>query len=182
MLMTPKKAITMLVTLAAIFLLTGTSIASDVTKGIPGLKWGDLVKNAKGYRLQHCGEISARGDPSFYTILSPEDFKMVGLSSKTHKAWTPPILWTYNNRLLGVQFDLADTNNAVTALLKELGEPTKKRSNNTTYGICEWKIKNSVLIKALDLRKMGYTVQIYHIPTLKKLNDARKKLGMEAWE
>lgn len=163
------------------FVFEAVAAASDISRGIPGLKWGESVKSAKVYKLQHCGEPDAKGEPSFYNILSPEDFKLIGISTKTHKAMTlPPVLWTYNNRLMGVQLELRDTRNAISALKKNLGEPSRKRPTNTTFGIYEWNIKGTVRITGIDMRN-GYMVTIYHLPTLKKLNDARRSMGKSAW-
>ncbi|NLT49268.1 MAG: hypothetical protein GXX92_12720 [Clostridiales bacterium] len=170
-----------LVLMVAISNFVVPAAASNISKGIPGLKWGDSIKNAKGYTLQHCGEPEIKGEPSFYTIFSPADFKLVGISSKSHNAWTQPILWTYKNRLMGVQFDLTSTDKALSTLLDFLGSPSKKVNNSTRLGIYEWKIKGTVLVKGIDVRN-GYMVQVYHLPTLNKLNQTRKTLGMVPWD
>jgi len=167
--------------IVVIFAFETVATASDISKGIPGLKWGDSIKNAKGYKLQHCGEPDIKGEPSFFTIISPEDFKLIGISSKTHRAWTHPILWTYNNRLMGVQFDLTDTRSSISAMIKSLGEPSRRFSNNTTFGIYEWDINGVIRIKGIDIRN-GYLVTIYHRPTLKKLNGVRRSMGKSIWD
>lgn len=172
--------------LAMVFALTlfvceTIAIASDISVGIPGLKWGESVKKTKGYSLQHCGEPDEKGEPSFYTILSPEHFQLLGISAKKFNAWTEPILWTNKDRLMGVQFDLTDTDGAHSALVDSLGIPSRRINTGTRYGIQEWEINGVVLVKGTDMRN-GFMVQIYHIPSLNQLNKIRKGLGKGPWE
>ncbi len=175
------KSILLTIVILASLAIGIPAAATDISQGVPGLKWGDPISNAKGYNLQHCGEPEEKGEPSFYTIISPEYFQLIGISAKKHNAWVQPIFWTHKNRLMGVQFDLTSKDNAVSTLLDNLGPPSRKISTNTRYGIYEWNIKGAVLVKGIDVGN-GYMVQIYHIPSLKALNGIRKGLGKSAWE
>lgn len=179
-----KKVSKIIIALLFFILLSGKSYASideaDIAKGIPGARWGDDIKKVTGYKLKPSGEPQKSHVPQFFTVLSPSDFRILGLSTKEQGAWTEPVFWFYKGNFMGIQLELLNREGVYSILKKTLGTPDKTSSNGSNFGIVWWKVGTKISVKFIDVR--GWCmVRIDYLPAVKELNKVRNQKGFEDW-
>lgn len=148
-------------------------VTEALNKEINGITWNKNINTVKNLKLKFCGEKSTTTQPTFYECLSPSPFII-----KDFLVATDVSIWTYKNRILGIQLTVNDgAKNARTIQTLEmtLGKPKYEyltiRKVWTAYDL---------YIKSIR-RANDMLIYIYYAPLLNELNEVRKTKNLNEW-